>query len=352
MESLTCFNESAFKFKYELWVTDFSICSILTVVSLYLSVALISHRIHIDGSKRQFLQFFLERRFDALSKCISTLIAIASLVGNTFCTARLILERITISYNAIWPQNFTKIFCGLGQKLLILGYCICCFLVILFLWIRQRIFYVDSPMGKMDSTLAKRFSIVVLIMYNLIGISVIIVFLASVQYRYIAVTGTCALKINNHLQFAVLVSIWTLVTFLMQIALLGLFIYPICQTNSLQKQKQNKNLLKLRKKVIKAAILASICTVSDCLFGIVLYSLHDENTTTLSFPFSINLFINLSVTIACFDCWKKLIWPWSKETCKITISAAAKPCRLAFIATATFSLPDQHTSIKEIGSDA
>ena len=137
----------------------------------------------------------------------------------------------------------------------------------------------------------------------------------------------------------------------MQIALLGLFIYPIYHQDMWKDQQQNKKLFKLRKKVIKAAILAAICVGSDWLSGIVLYLLYDRNTTILSFPFGINLFINLSVTIACFDCWKALIWPWSKKTRKRSTSGEAKP-RRSELAKASSTLPDQHTSIKDIRSDA
>ena len=61
----------------------------------------------------------------------------------------------------------------------------------------------------------------------------------------------------------------------------------------------------------KAIILALIAFATDILSILANILLSAENATNLTFDFGLNLVVNHLVTIACFDYWRQLIWPWN-----------------------------------------
>jgi len=72
----------------------------------------------------------------------------------------------------------------------------------------------------------------------------------------------------------------------MQIALLGLFIYPILKRSLWQGQESNGN-SNLMRRVKKAIILASVCFGTDIFSVVVLVLISEENTNTAIFMYSV-----------------------------------------------------------------
>ena len=79
--------------------------------------------------------------------------------------------------------------------------------------------------------------------------------------------------------------------------------------------KNHKRSNRLIKRVKKPTLLASICLATD-LSILAAQFLLIKNTNAMTFSFSLNLEINLFVRIACFDHWKKMLWPWNFKYCK------------------------------------
>ena len=122
----------------------------------------------------------------------------------------------------------------------------------------------------------------------------------------------------------------------MQISLLALFIYPILK-KTLRTNRQNNCNLNLIRKVKKAIILALICVGTD-IATLVLYF-------TVYWLLEINLIINLFVTIASFDCWKKLLWPWNINFCRIALPESESDATLSAPDTFSYEHHNQLTTV-------
>ena len=104
----------------------------------------------------------------------------------------------------------------------------------------------------------------------------------------------------------------------MQIALLGLFVNPIIRRTRLVKRKQpnSKGIsssVRLLKRVKKAIGLTAMCLVSDILAAILTIFTPPSNTNNFTYFYNINLLVNLSAVIGCFDNWPHTICPWSRK---------------------------------------
>ena len=97
----------------------------------------------------------------------------------------------------------------------------------------------------------------------------------------------------------------------MQIILVIHFTYPIMTLHNQQNRRVRRNYQfdQLKRKAIKAWIIALFCIVTDVIFTALFVTFQQQYFGFACFPFSINLVINHLATIACFDCWKTILWP-------------------------------------------
>ena len=350
MENSTIANATFFNFKMEIWIVDVVLCSIATLMSSYLFVALVYFFTQVEKPfEEKFLKLFYKKKYRVLSIYTCILIAVASVIGNFTTVGGLILAGNGYTASSqLLPQSDVEILCRIFSRVVIFGYSVCSALVILYLWFRQSIFYVHSSLKIIDFKFAKLFSVSVLTFYILFYISVCIAYLVIIQYRYIA--GTCLIQESSIDSFFTIIILWIIVTIMMQIALLGLFIYPIYKIN-LREGQLTGEVLRLRQKAKKAAVLALLCFVSDLLLILVRTLLHEDNATIVASTYSVNLIINQLATLACFDHSKHLLWPWSKKHCENAFSDVFSPVQLRPTKSSTFSVP-KHTSIREIRSSA
>ena len=327
MENSTYANGTFAVFKLEIWVVIITVSSTIFVVSFYSFVALLYYKTQVENPlEEKFLKLPLNKKYAVLTKYISLFIATSSCFGNVFVVGWQIAEGIGGIYVLPWPLTIkADTFCEVVPRGLFVGYFVCCFLVIIFFWIRQRLIYVHSYLGcSINTTFVKRFSFVTLLVYFAAWMAFVTVYLITARHQPLAVSSTCTLDIGGSIPVTELIIAWTLITFLVQAVLLSLLINPVFKHSLWRSQQQTEEKARLRKTVIRAAVPASITFVSDWFFTFILYILIEENSSgaTLTLPFAANLIINLFGTIACFSGRKKLIWPWNINFCASGLSKA------------------------------
>ena len=305
------FNETIYRFRPGIWINDLVIISFLTLVSLYLLVALLYHHIKVDNQHNgTFFCLSVEEKYSLLSKYACIFIAVASLLLHVSSITVRLIEGNAVFDNASMVQTVDiQIVCRAFPPIRNFAITFGSGLVYLFLWFRQRVFYVHSSLKILSNKCLRVFSFAVLVLWILLWISLVFSYLIEVQYRFDFRSG-CLAEVGSDMPYFVLVFVWAAASILMQIALLSLFIYPILKRNLWRSHQQNQGYSRLMKRVKKAVILESICLGTDILSVVVLFLLYEENATQAIFMYSLNLVVNHLVVIGCFDCWKKLLWPW------------------------------------------
>ena len=314
MKNLTNSNETAYRFRREIWISDIAISSILAVFSFYVLVALVYNQICLEEPRnKNFFRLPLGRRYSLLSKYTCIAIAIASLTRHLGSIGGfLVADNVIFSNESIHQSNTVEIYCDVLPPIGNFGLTAGSGLVYLFLWFRQRVFYVQSSLQVINSKCLRVFSTAIIILWIMFWISLFFVYFIKVSYRYDK-AGVCqyVLDTGRDWTYGEIIVVWSVASFLMQLCLLGLFIYPMPKRNvwlKTQNDVQNKVLMR---RVKKALIMSSLCLGTDILSGVILAILHEENTNTPIFSYSVNLVINHLATIAWFDNWKQMLWPWN-----------------------------------------
>ena len=215
-----------FKFRRAIWINDMVFRSILSVILLYLLIALLYHQIKFERPRttERFSQSSVRRRYERLSRYVCNLIAFASfcrpatgIIGGISETNKQILsdESIELCCNIIRPLANIAVTAGMG-------------LINLFLWLRQRVFYVDSSMRVINNKCLQIFSFCFIIIWVLFWIFLYFVYFIKISYRYDD-AGICQYVLDSgiHCDYALALIIpWTVMSILIQLCLLGLFTYP------------------------------------------------------------------------------------------------------------------------------
>ena len=313
MENLTQFNNTSFTFRRGIWINDFAFVWILLTISLYLLVALVYHQVKVEKPlEEKFFRLTVEKKFRALSKYTCIVIGIFSTV---LCFSDVGLR--SVEWNAVFSHKSKQsiyadeIACNVLPHISASAICFGNVFVYIFLWLRQSIFYVHPSLKILYNNKLKAFSVSVLILYLLLGL--FLFFAHSVIARYaLNKAGFCVAHVNivNDALYLQLLFSWNILSIVMQVLLLGLFIYPLVKQSSWHKNQQGMQNNRLLQLVIKAVILASVCLVTDIGSLVSLGLVYGEDTNNPSFLYTSNLVINYLVTIACFSIWKKLFWPW------------------------------------------
>ena len=321
MANTTDFTKTtAFQFRPSIWINDLVISSILAVVSLYLSVALLYHQVKVERRLRErFFQLPLEKRYGLLSKYTCICIGFASLIRLLNSIALLAVEGTAVLSNSLTLQiDSVEMVCDVVAPIGIFALTIGSGLVYLFLWFRQRVFYVHSSLKILNNNYVRFFSIAIIFGWILGWISLIIAYFIEVGYKYDK-QGGCLFEEGTDMPYGFIIVSWSALSVVMQIGLLGLFVYPILKrTLWINQQQQSGRNNPLLRRVKKAIILASICLGTDIFSVAVLVLVYEENANSAIFMYSVNLVINHLVTIVCFDHWRNLLWPWKARCGGIT----------------------------------
>ena len=313
MENQTILDEGLFVLEQDLinfWYASISIRGILLVLASYFLTALVYHKFKIERPRKQsFFQLSLENKLTVLSSftCIS--------IGSLSFLSQLIEFVIFLSgYDDGVSPHFdfkNKLICETIFTAAGIIFSSGNGLVYLFLWFRQRVFYVHPSLKNLNSKAVQAFSTSIMVVWILYYFCLCVSTIALVRYNFSPEKG-CFIQENSHYPSLYLLMSYYTVAIFMQILLLMLFIYPILKQTSFQnKQSNNKRQSRLLKRVKKAVILGLICFITDFLPFIEIQLALAKIPNFLFFSYSFNLFINHLVTIACFDHWKQLLWPWN-----------------------------------------
>ena len=336
----------------KLWKGDVIIISIVTPISLYLLISLLyfNHK----TTNGEFINFFLNsshQKYRLLCIYICISIGFLSTVRHVYSIGFLIVKGLLFLHNLSLPQNNLYVLCDVLSRLDIIIYGIINILVMLCLWFKQRTFYIHSHFQNFNE--CKLCSYVVLFIYIVSNVAGCIYLMYEVQFRYVG--GIC-FPITHSLSSFVIMYNWTvhtvvlisaaMLSFLPHVIFLLLFICPIMNLRSQRSREvqQNNQLDCLKRKMIKAICSAAFCfvtTIATYLFmGFVLPSFYIAY---------INVVINHLAVIACFDCWKKLLWSWNIQSHRNGLDEEEIYQMAVFPSDArrTITDPGAHTSIRE-----
>lgn len=184
-------------------------------------------------------------------------------------------------------------------------------LVYAFLWLRQRIFYINPGLKSITNKFTTVLSTVIIFAWFLYFLTSLTLYLIFVRYRfdseYLCVTTDDTSRSSI---YSILIS-WIIATLIMEIVLLGLFIYPLIKHN---KWKQNSSLTSkssnlLLHRIRKATLLTMIASVSDILGFVTSFFVRGPISIVI---FNLSLLLNLFSAIGCFDNWRNMIFPCNK----------------------------------------
>ena len=154
--------------------------SILVVVLLYLLIALLHHQIKFERpcTTERFFQLSVRGRYERLSRYVCNLIAFAS-----FCRpATGFIGEILETNKQILSDESNKIFCNIIRPLANSAVTAGMGLNYLFMWLRQRVFYVDSFMRVINYKCLQIFSFCVIIIWVLYWTSLYFVYFIKISY--------------------------------------------------------------------------------------------------------------------------------------------------------------------------
>ena len=312
-------SETTFVFQIRVWITDLVFHISLLVFSIYIITALIYHEVKVEKRKERFIEASTEKKYAMLSKLVCIFIGFMSFLRNLNSIGSLWVEIIAISRNSMLDEDL-KLACQIlpksGNIIMTsgLGFVYC------FLWLRQRVFYIHPSLKVLNNLTTRILSSATAVAWLIFFVSLFISYMIVVQYDLHAGGGCLVRKSIIYSYFAIILT-WGIVSLLIQIALLGLFIYPVMKKVSWTDKNLNQTSV-LVKRVRKAMYLTLTCLVSDIMSAAVPLALLKENVNQnhLFFFYSINLAVNHVVTVACFDHWKDLIWPWNVNKNKIAVT--------------------------------
>ena len=305
------------EFKLEYWISNIAICSLVTLIFVYILLALVYHEIRVEKPRQiGFSQLSIEKRYRVLSKYTCILIAIAALLLYVSLVSKWLAEGTTI-FNGSNLTAAAETVCVVFNPITNVAVTGGNGLVYLFLWLRQRVIYVHPSLKVLNNKCVSAFSFVVLILLILFWISLLIAYFVMVHYHLDRKSG-CIIDNDSVQPYSKMVFTWTAVSILMQISLLSLFIYPILKQARWRDHQINSILMK---RVKKAVVFSIICLGTD-IVTIVVYTFFatDCFANSAIWVYSINLLINHLITIGCFDHWKKLLWPWNVNCCGVVRS--------------------------------
>ena len=336
-------------------MVDVIIVSIVAPISLYLLIALLyfNHK----TTKGEFKNFFLkssQQKYRLLCNYICISIGFLSTVCHAYSIGFLIVRSLMLFHNLSLPQNSLDVVCNVLCRLDISIYVIINILVMLFLWFKQRTFYLHSHFQR-NFKECKLCSYAVLIVNIVLNVAAFIYYMYELQHQYVG--GFCFLttrfpsssvimykRIVLTVSKAFLISVG-MSSFLLHVIFLLLFICPLINLRSQRSRKvQQKNQLDcLRRKMIRAICLAAICSATDIVAYLLLIFVARGSI------FTTDVVINHLAIIACFDCWKKLLWPWNIKSHKNGLDDEEVYRMTVFPSDArrTITDPGAHTSIRE-----
>ena len=318
-------NESTYSYRESAWYSNLIMSIISLPISFYVLCAIIFYAEKVGNWRKQnFFQQSRAKKYGTISKFLSILIALFSMARHAITTTLVWIE-VKPSPN----KNFTNLpyikqacreWPPAGVFILSAGISF----VYLFLWFRQRIFYTHPALKVLNNQVVQQTSNFVLVIWFMYFIAVCISYFVLVRYEFNDIAG-CLVRNDTIISYQFIIGSWALVSVSMQVILLELFIHPLRKRASWSGKTLSQK-IRLQQRVKKAVILAVICLASDVVIPIITMVLVKSNENEIYTVYNFNIIINHLVTIACFDQWKTMLWPWKhlkKESTNRSVSSGA-----------------------------
>ena len=272
--------------------------AILLVVAVYVFSALLYYKLNKEKRKKSFFALSLEVKYERICKWISISVSASAILKLLLSFSISLLQKYAVMFQLDSESGgiICDVLSRIDRFLLTLGVSV----VYLFLWFRQRIFYIHPSMCISHNKVVRLISAAVAIVWVLYYLAILLCFFILVEFAF--EHGICvrANPISEENYFNVFLS-WALLSIFMQVVLLGLFIYPIITKATLLTSK-NSQTSKLVKRVKKAVILTVVCLVSDILAFVL-------TVNKVMNIYNVDLMINVFVTVFCFDNWRTMLFP-------------------------------------------
>ena len=192
----------------------------------------------------------------------------------------------------------------ISDMILTIGTC----LVYVFLWLRQRIFYTLPQLKALSNNCVKIFSTAILVVWFLYFAVLITCYFVFVRYKFSFFHGCETVDKNANDAILYIKISWVIMTVLMEISLLGLFIFPLLKREIWRKKHINgsNSTSVLLMRVKKATKLTSITALSDIVAFVLSIAIGGFISIAV---FNLSMLVNLLAAIGCYDHWKSLLWP-------------------------------------------
>ena len=203
---------------------------IIATISLYLLIVLSSY-LYKNKSKLNLCTSHQKNQFSTISKIILLLVIVIDLAPCLCCVS---LFGFNYNFNTSTILNdeekiYADAMCQVVRAIIALTLFIGTDLISLFLWMRQRIFYVDSEF-KMFNYKCVRFinvaSVIGMLLYELVILTCYIIF---AQYQFDSFISLCTIvpDLENIFWLQIIRNLFGAKTLVIELLLLGLFIFPL-----------------------------------------------------------------------------------------------------------------------------
>ena len=358
VQNFSSLSEPTVEYSWKVWISDVIICSILAPVSFYLLIALIyyHHRVEnrnfCDCYSKSFFQLSSEKKYRMLSKHTCIFIAISSTFRHAFSIVSLALIGRRAFNDLALNKNTSDVMCDILPRLDVVSQVVCMSLILLFMFFIQRTYYIQASYKIKWYRCAKRMSYAISAVYIVASVGTFILWMVTAQYEQVA--GICITELKKD-PFVLSFSTWCGIMLMAQLLLLLLFLWPMLSMSSFFEDENNEvivtdNSKRYLKQWQRTTNIEFFYLISNATVGfiVIFWSADQRYSPFISFPFNINLVINNFLAIACFDCWKKRLWPWS-------VDFRGNPLPMSVASTkAARTVTDfgAHTSIREPRSTA
>lgn len=282
------------------WYGNITVASVSIFFAFYATVGWITRELLIK--RRSHSENVSERRLTMTTRGLCILAALSTLSGAILKLVTHLTQRTTSFEEVLKP---TEGFCDVVPVMRDGLYLVSTTSVYLFLWARQRVFYINSVFQALNGKILTIISYIVLLVW--LGCFVFSLFFLITIAKWVLVQGVgCVAESESIKPTQTFFIGWIVACTFMQIFLLTLFVYPIIkQVTSTGAQLLNS---RMYRRVKKAAILTVVCIVTD----IMAYVVRIVITRNKLSVYVLNFTVNVYSIILCYDFWKEVFLP-----CKI-----------------------------------
>ena len=307
MENKT--NETVYLYKESVWYGNMIISIICLSISFYVLCALISYEEKVENWRKvKFFKQSKAKKYRIISRLLSLSIAVFSLTRHATTTTLVWLEAKPSPDEDFSHLPNMKQVCKHLPRAGIFFLSIGLSIVHLFLWYRQRIFYIHPALKLLNNPVIQKISNLIYVIWVIYAVSMCAIYFIFVRYEFNDVAG-CLVAKDTLTAYEFIIGSWALSSLFMQGILLCLFVHPLIKRASWSGQTPSQRIL-LQQSVKKAVILAVICLASDICIPVLTYMLVMPNENDMYTICNFNIVINQFVVVACFDQWKTMLWPW------------------------------------------